>query len=259
MNRYSLHSTVTLFMSLMITCTAMLATPPLLFREQTAEEAFETVLYFGAKAEAMAQFELTLPQHPALNNFYDTQTITPEEQEQLRPIFYTEIFPTLASPYSQETIRELFEQPIEQVVEKLLTLNNNWGFYLPEQYEFRLSASFGVRGGPYNATKGYTAYALYQAPTYQDVETLVSIMIMMGLEEPIVKKYNLTFWEKRRLTVLIEKLYLQEFNLLPKNGKDSTDEHDIRIDQFITLYNIEHNLPAAIEQYIAHYPRKITR
>lgn len=141
---------------------------------------------------------------------------------------------------------------IRKALERLLELEKNWGFKLMERYEVILTL-YGT-GGDCNAKTGQIILFTTEQGSFKrqtGYEVLLHEIVHIGIDEPLVKKYKLTHWEKERIVDLICSQYLKE--ILPKYKLQQ--KGDVRIDAFINVYSIEKNLPEAIERFVRTFPR----
>ena len=77
-------------------------------------------------------------------------------------------------------------------------------------------------------------------------------MVHLGIQEHIVNKYQLSHWEKERLVDLICSTCFAD--ILPKYHLQKIET--LTIDTFATKEAIMHDLPKAIEAFVAQYPRE---
>lgn len=204
--------------------------PVLIFRPQTPEEAFSYIedLYRRLPWFNENGYQVALPAH-SNNEIYDLSLYD----------------------RSLQNLKES-EPLIMQGLNKLAALNENWGFNFMEKYEIVLTL-YGP-GGDYNCKNGIirlfaTPNGEFKRPT--GYEVLLHEIVHIGIEETIVKKYQLSHWEKERLVDLICSLYLNE--VLP-NYKTQRNG-DKRLDAFVDQYTIAFDLPSAMVKFVEQYPR----
>jgi hypothetical protein len=140
---------------------------------------------------------------------------------------------------------------IAQAFPRFRELNSSWGFKIFPEYQITVT-KYGP-GGMYLENEGRIVMLTRQDGSFKRPEplhTVVHEMIHIGIEESIVKKYDLTHWEKERL---VDRICLLEFNhiltnyVLQRSG-------DLRLDPYITTGSIT-QLPDAIARFVRENPR----
>ena len=111
-------------------------------------------------------------------------------------------------------------------------------------------------GGSYNEKTGKIIIRINDDGDFsrnQPEHTPIHEITHLGIEEIIVKKYQLTQDEKERLVDSMVSILFHD--LLPTYKFQSVG--DVRIEPYITTETIIY-LPKAIEDYVKKYPRKVT-
>jgi len=252
-----LAATVFLFSTACLYYSMAKASPKIVYRSQTKEEAFEFVILLIKNLPWFNEggYDVSLPSHKAFESLYQSpELLERKDINDLRQLFYEEIYNVLKFDTSLETARQT-EELVKKALQKLAVLQTNWGFKIKQHYDIVLTL-YGP-GGNYGLTDDVgtvvtkTSFGSYVRPKESYAKTIVHEMIHIGIEEDIVRKYHLSHWEKERLVDLICSLYLKD--LLPwyKNQEITNN----RIDTFINEKTVIENLPAAIEAFRVQYPR----
>lgn len=121
-------------------------------------------------------------------------------------------------------------------------LETNWGFKVLDTYE--LDLTYGGPGGSYNPYKGKVILRMPKHPSFQQIETknwerlIVHEMLHIGIEENIVKAFNLSQNEKERVVDLMTRYFTKDPYM--------QDRGDKLMDAFVTDEAIVRNLPQAV-------------
>ncbi len=224
------------------------------YRGQTKEEAF---YYVASLIKYLPEFKtmpytVSLPEQKDFEEVYQTPALLEKKAELLRKIFYEEVYDASKFDATLEILRQT-EDVVKQALKKLAILEKNWGFKIKKRYDIVLTV-YGT-GGEYRWEDPAVGTVLVKADTRKTVrgytKTILHEMVHIGIQETIVNKYNLSHWETERLVDLICSTYLKD--LLPEYGMQKSA--DTKIDEFISEEAIVKNLPAAIERFVAQYPR----
>ncbi|PKN03770.1 hypothetical protein CVU75_00435 [Candidatus Dependentiae bacterium HGW-Dependentiae-1] len=228
------------------------------YRGQTKEEAFSFVMDSIKKFSWYRDkgYAVSLPVHTAFEELCQkSELLEGKDTSFLRQFFCTEIYDAAQFAESLDIIRQT-AAVVQKALQKLTVLGINWGFKVKPRYDIVLTL-YGP-GGNYMWTddvgtvviKIDASVSLKSKEWY--LETIVHEMVHIGIEEDIVQKNYLSHGEKERLVDLICSFYL--IDLL--SGYKNQEEVDKKIDSFIDEKIIRENLPAAIEAFIAQYPRE---
>lgn len=139
--------------------------------------------------------------------------------------------------------------PEEEFFRTLNKHNKLWGFKLFDTYYINLTA-YGT-GGSYNYSNG-TVTVLTDSTgkfNFNPTQTIAHEIIHIGIEENIVKKYNLTHIEKENL---VDAYCLNVFNKLLPNYKVQNFKKTPLLN--LTKQNFS-NLPKYIKEYVNKHPR----
>ena len=133
----------------------------------------------------------------------------------------------------------------------LKKLNASWGFKLFPQYTIILTL-YGP-GGSYNSETGTILIRTSVDGKFQNpqLQNIIHEMTHLGIEDNIVKKYNLTHNEKESLVNIICRINFSSLFGSPNDEKMANNP-------FVSLLTTEsiNNLPQIIENYISTHPRK---
>ena len=226
----------------LFTITATIFSYEITFRAQTAEEELSYATYLINK----------LPWYK--ENKYNIAIPEETDIDTLKKTFTKEIYDGSKFDKGLEVIKQS-RKAIEQVLEKLSVLSDNWGFKLMPKYEVRLTL-YGP-GGSYFTNTGRVVLRTTPEGKFtrkSALQPIVGLIVLMGIDENLVNRYNLTHWEKIRLADLICTTYLAEE--FPKNSAQKiTDPEALKIDTFINYEAIANDLPSAIEKFVANKKR----
>lgn len=222
--------------------------PKIIFRAQTKEEAFSFILYLSKKLSWFKQngYTIPLPEHQAFKNLYVLGEATKDEEMLLKTVFYNEVYTFEDFTNGLQVISSI-ENIMSSVLERLYSLNQNWGFKLMPLYEIIVTL-YGP-GGNYNPDKGYVIMRVDKNGSFGRkpvLESVVHELVHIGIEENIVKKFKLTHWEKERLVDLI--CFTCFKDIVPNYWMQKIE--DTSIDTFVTKAVIEKSLPEAIKKFI---------
>lgn len=229
----------------------------IVYRGETKEEAFSFVMYLVKKLPWFNEngYKIALPTHKVFESMYaNPKLITEEDEKRLETIFYEEIYDISKFDDNLAVLRRT-EGTVKKALEKLAVLEKAWGFKVKSKYEMILTL-YGP-GGNY-VWKGEVGKIITKTNREKSIlsltETIIHEMIHIGIEENIVEKYNLKHWEKERLVDLIGSSYLKD--LLPNYREH--ESADRKIDSVVDEEVILHDLPTAIEAFVAQNPRDPT-
>lgn len=219
------------------------------------KEAFDSLLTILERMPFYKSngYNVSVPSHPLFKGLEEhPENIKTLNKDQYFKTFVANVYkPLNCAPVQKMVDKEEFV--LLAALERLQALNKQWGFKIFPHYNIML-VPYGP-GGRYDAGLGLIElkvtddglpYSRKKLP-----ETIIHEMIHIGIEDLIVKKFQLTHWEKEGLVDLIGFLYLKD--LLPNYTVHPSCDENIR--KYITLENICNDLPAAIKQYVALYPR----
>jgi len=228
------------------------SSPEVVYRGETKEEAFSFITYLVRKLPWFKEngYNIALPEHKDFEDIYKKPEFLIEREEHLKGIFFQEIYDVSKFDDSLAIICQS-ENVVKRALEKLAPLAKNWGFKLKSKYDIILTL-YGP-GGNYN-WEGDIGRVVIKVK-FQDqlrskasfTKTIVHEIVHIGIEEDIVRKYNLNHWEKERLVDLICSLYLKDLLPYYKNQEKA----DKKIDKFVNKEAILYDLPSAIEAFIA--------
>lgn len=123
-------------------------------------------------------------------------------------------------------------------------LEKNWGFKVFDTYQ--LDLTYGGSGGSYNPCKGKVILRMPKQPDFQQMATknwerlIVHEMLHIGIEENIVKAFNLSQNEKERVVDLMTRYFTKDPYMQERGEK--------RMDAFVTEEAIVHNLVEAVQK-----------
>lgn len=228
------------------------AMPALVFRVPSADDEFDYLWYLLKKLSVSRRkgYDPLLPAHPAFDQIaQDPSTIAATNKDRLKRIFTEEIFKkedyALAlKPF--EGKRDLIERcfPIFTKFQK------EWEFKIYPKYEVVLT-KYGT-GAIYDPEDGIIVARGNSEDTSGDnlAESVIHEMVHLGIEENIVRRFNLTHWEKEELVDQICAVGLKEIipDYILQDCGDGVG--DLQLDSKSLL-----DLPVVIKRYIQNHPR----
>lgn len=131
---------------------------------------------------------------------------------------------------------------VKQICADFLKLEKNWGFKVFDTYA--LDLTYGGPGGSYNAYKGKVIIRMPKQLDFQQMATkrwerlIVHEILHIGIEENIVRSFNLSQNEKERVVDLMTRYFTKDPYMQERGDK--------RMDAFVTDEAIVHNLPQAL-------------
>lgn len=225
----------------------------IIYRASTVSEEFENVISLARQAPFFKAngYTIAFPQHPDfIALVQNPNTLKNADIPSLQQIFNEHIYSSL--DYDQEVVSTAQTSCfVEKAISKLALLKNSWQFKLMDEYQV-LVTLYGP-GGRYQPEQGLVVTIPQTKLTKNIAHSIVHEIVHIGIEKNIVQQYHLTHWEKERLVDLICLFYLHD--LMPDYQVQING--DTHIDPFISTETIILDLPAAIEKFVASYPRQI--
>lgn len=229
-------------------------------RPPTLDEAFNYVMLLGDNVAFLKAkgYKFNLPKHPAFEALLNADAPVGEEQrKELKRIFEEEIYDESTYAPAVEGL-EKRRATIEAAIAKLAVLHDNWGLTTFPKHE--VVFNFVGLGGGHPLT-GKVNMCLREDGTFggafgtvdRPEVIVVHELVHNGVDISIAQRFQLSWWEHERLVDLICSEYLGEVLGSPHISQDQGDR---RLDEFVTRETITNDLPAAIEKYVAAYPRK---
>ena len=141
---------------------------------------------------------------PLINKMIEDKDLLTKENYQLFDDKYADDFISTIYPncnYKQISDKLLeFVPIIEKSFPKFNKLNKNWGFKLFDEYN--VAIDYHGAGGRYNSNTGLISLGAWggdKLPTQKSIGTIIHEMAHLGIEDNIIKKYNLPQEEKERI------------------------------------------------------------
>jgi len=196
----------------------------IIFRPESKEEAFDEICDDIGILDWLKEnnYKVALPSNEKFACFYDhSHVLSLEQKEQLKNIFYGEIYDITQYEDKISSYRKI-ESKIIEALEELKKLPY---FSIKQKYDMILSL-YGPGGSYlYDSFKGFVFVRISskdektitmvgkisnQRSVIRDVvQTSIHEIVHIGIEESIVKKFDLTHFEKERIVDLICLLYLK--------------------------------------------------
>lgn len=143
---------------------------------------------------------------------------------------------------------ELGVSLIEKAITKLSDEKYKWGFVFFPEYKIKLTL-YGP-GGSYDNNAGSVLLQTYPDGRFKGynnpINTIIHEIIHIGIEQPIIQKYNLPHTTKERIVDLFVKICFGD--LIPNYRIQEFG--DKRIDKYLTSVEDFENLPNRIEQFL---------
>ncbi len=231
--------------------------PAIIIRAQTAEEEFKYLTRTLKRMPFYRQngYTVALPEDPVFKEIVQKSQddLRGMDQKALKLLFFDKIYdPSFFEPGIQKL--EKARQTIESALPVYEELNQMWGFQLFPVYDIALTR-YGP-GGFYNLddpTRGKIVVQTDAMGTFRrsdPASTPIHESVHLGIEDTIVRKFNLTHEEKERMVDLMCRLKFA--HILPNYKLQKIG--DTRIDSYVNLDTIN-DLPGAIARYVQEFPR----
>lgn len=228
--------------------------PKLVIRPQTPDEEFDYlwfVLVMMSFYRENGYTNVGLPEHAIFQRLAQrSPDFEGVNKNEMRRLFIKEVYD--ASFFRAGISALERERPrIEQALPRFVELNRQWGFEVFPRYEFALTR-YGPGGAYYPEARRVIMMTRCDGTFKRrdPAATPIHEMVHLGIEESIVKRFDLEHWEKERL---VDQICVQRFgDILPEYLLQPPG--DKRIDPYINEKSLE-NLPAAVAEYAKRYPR----
>lgn len=224
--------------------------PKVVFHASTAEEEARYVWHLINQIEFFNQngYKISLPTNPLID-YLKTKAL----QNQLQQDDYQKLKEAFAKEIYDPDKYKLGLIQLEETKDKIvkcfpifLDYQDKWGFKVFPQYKIKLTL-YGP-GGSYNYSTGDIIMLVRENERFsrEPSETIVHEMIHIGIEEIIIKKYNLSHWIKERI---VDKFVAYHFRtLFPNYWMQS--KGDTTIDPFLNHSDSWERLPYYINEYV---------
>ncbi len=183
----------------------------IIVRAQTADEEFDYLIKVLGKMSFYNEhgYKIPIPNHPFfLKISNDLDSLKSLDLKEARGIFKKEV-------YNYEYFKNGLEVIIQEIylAEKAIKKMEewkSWGFKLLPKYEVRLTA-YGP-GGSYDCNHGNIIIKTKQNGTFKrnPIHTIVHEIVHIGIEECIIKKFELTHIEKEGIVDAICANYFKD-------------------------------------------------
>ena len=217
-------------------------------RAATPEEEFGIIWYTLRNMAFFREhgYDVTFPDHKNFAQLSKAPLDTSEvNKKELYELFGRKIYDK--SKYEKGLKGVLHaEEIVENAFPIFEKFREKWDFTVHKSYEVILTL-YGP-GGQYNPKTGkifLKSTANGQFKRIDPMHTIIHEMVHIGIEKNIVKKYQLTHWEKERVVDLVCSLAF--IDLLPNYTLQWKGEKSL--DAFVNKDSIM-NLPLAIESYV---------
>jgi len=202
------------------------------------------------------KYKLSLPDNETAMSIVEKanrQELSNEDYTLLKSDFTTNIYNQNDYQKSYRIINNTL--PIAKSQQKIfIHYKTKWNFYIPKQYEVLLTL-YGP-GGSYNPQKGIITIMTTKQGTFKrgqnPLETILHEAVHIGIEDAIVRRYNLSHWEKERIVDQFMMYHFKE--ICPDYKMQPTSE--TAIDEIFKNENAWDNLPEAVSQFISGKKQK---
>ncbi|MBU4347257.1 hypothetical protein KJ586_00015 [Patescibacteria group bacterium] len=217
----------------------------IIIRAQTIDEEFDYLFKVFGKMSFYNEhgYKIPIPDHPFfLKISNDLDLLNTLDAKEAKDIFRKEVY---SLEYFKNGLKTVIQEVdiIEKAIKKMGEWRN-WGFKLFPKYEVRLTA-YGP-GGSYNCREGNIIIKTNEGGIFKrnPLHTIVHEIIHIGIEECIIKKFELTHIEKEGLVDAICTNYFKDI-LVNYTIQDRGDKNIFNI----ISENSLKNLPKEIEEY----------
>jgi hypothetical protein len=225
--------------------------PNVIFSASTVEEEANYVWHLIHKIDFFNQngYRISLPSHSMIDDLKTKSLqhqLQPEDYGRLKEVFAEEIY----RPDSYEPGLLKLEEAREKVLKcfpVFINYRDKWGFKIFPQYKVRLTL-YGP-GGSYNNLRGEIIMLTTETGGFARTEpsmVIVHEMVHIGIEEKIVKKYDLAHWVKERI---VDKFVDYHFKSLFPDYQMSY-KGDTTIDPYLNHPDSWERLPSYIRKYV---------
>jgi hypothetical protein len=229
--------------------------PQLTIRSPGPEEEFGVIWYTLRSLPFFREhgYEVVLPDHKIFADLAELPpNIRDSKKKQTYEIFAQHIY--RRADYENGLLSlKASEADIRAAFPKFVELNKQWDFKVVNHYDVVLTL-YGP-GCQFNPGTGKVILKTTVDGKFKrgdSIHTVIHEMVHIGAHENLVKRFQLTHWEKERLVDLICAIkfgdILENYRLKPKGANN--------LGGFVNQGSIS-NLPGAIEAYVARYPRKL--
>lgn len=194
-------------------------------------------------------YSISLPKHVFINNLLKkarNNNLKETDKDSLLLILRDSIHKIKDYEIGCNIIRNILPQ-INKVIDSLLCYQK-WGFVVFQEYKINLTL-YGP-GGSYNNETGVIILQTFSNGNFKQYKnpenTIIHEIIHIGIEEPIINKFNLPHQLKERIVDLFVIKHFSE--LLPEYKLQNYG--DKRIDNYLTGKNNFIDLPLIIETFI---------
>jgi hypothetical protein len=225
--------------------------PNVVFHASTAEEEAKYVWYLIKNIEFFNQngYRISLPTNSLIDDLKTKalqHQLHQDDYQKLKEAFEKEIY----NPDKYKLGLIKLEETKDKVVKcfpTFLDYQDKWDFKMFPQYKVRLTL-YGP-GGSYNHKQGEIIMLTTETGWFKQEEPaqiIVHEMIHIGIEEIIIKKYNLAHWVKERI---VDKFVDYHFrNQFPSYWMQN--KGDTTIDPYLHHPDSWKRLPYYIDEYV---------
>ncbi len=172
----------------------------IIIRAQTADEEFDYLMGVLGKMDFYNQhgYKIPIPDHPFfLNISNNLDLLKSTDLEKARDIFNKEVYNSQFFEKGVKTVKKDIKI-VEKAIKKMQKWKN-WKFKLFPKYEIKLTA-YGP-GGSYDFNRGAVIMKTKESGEFGRIpyHVIIHEIIHIGIEESIIKKFELTHLEKEGL------------------------------------------------------------
>jgi len=226
--------------------------PPIIVRDPTKQEAFDTVMLYIQYAPFLKSkgYTFHLPDHPEFQKFLSNGKPQPVDKPKLLKI-YNNIYNPDAYQSAVKKLKDKMPK-IERAFKRLLNFHDNWGFVIHPKYDILFN--FGGLGDG-NPKTGVINMALSKKDgsfsMNRPLDMVIHEAIHTGIDVAVSDRYKLSWDEREKLVDLICHHCFRD--ILP--DYKISYQKDSRMDEFIDFHAVMNDLPGAIKKYVTKYPR----
>ena len=197
-------------------------------------------------------YDIAVPDHLMFKEIASNKkALADVDEEELKKVFIEHEYNSNFYKKSVSSISASLEH-IDDYLKRLEILQDKWSFKLFSTYTIHLT-KYGP-GGSYDHKGGELTIKVIKDGVFhgqEPRETIMHEIIHIGIEENIIRQYNLNANEKERL---VDVLCMKIFSDIFPNYSEQESE-DRAIDKYL-VGDMLGNLPQVIENFVSHSPRK---
>lgn len=200
-------------------------------------------------------YELSLPDDEIIDGLIQkskANTLSTRDWHALTSLFSKKIYRQSDYTAGYEVLKK--ELPVANgAVKRFRIYQERWGFFIPETYTVVLTL-YGP-GGNYNPKNGKITLKATKDGRFargrDPLETVLHEAVHIGIEVPVIKKFNVSHWRKERI---VDKFMAFHFSdICP--GYRMQAKADTSIDIILADPKVWNNLPDEVSRFLSNETR----